>query len=86
MKYCDKYPQPDGSEPCVPPPATFAGLHPLVWVFIVVMGIAAFGAYDHLEDADWDNWSFSEEDDDGHDDDDESDIDDDEAKDEDKPT
>jgi len=54
MKYCDKYPAPDGDEPGVPPASKFCGLHPLVWVFLVVMAIAVFAAVDHLEDADWD--------------------------------
>ena len=38
----------------MPPASKFCGLHPLVWVFLVVMAIAVFAAVDHLEDADWD--------------------------------
>jgi len=54
MKYSDKYPAPDDGGAGLPPAVKVAGLHPLVWVCIVVMGIVGFAAFDHLEDANWD--------------------------------
>lgn len=55
MKYSDKYPPPDDGGASLPPPTKIVGLHPLVWVSIVVIGIIGFAAFDHLEDA---NWNF----------------------------
>lgn len=77
MKYNDKYPPPNEDEVNLDPPSKFLGLHPLVWVFVVVMGIAAYGAHDHLEHANWDRGSISEEaehDDDGHEEDDDVEL------------
>jgi len=68
MKRSDIYPEPDDGGANLPRPMKILGLHPLVWVFIVIMGIAGFGAYDHLEDADWDHHFFGNDDAENHDD------------------
>jgi len=70
MKRCDKYPEAEDCGESLPPVCTFCGLHPLVWVFIIVLGVAGAMAFDHLEDADWDRGPLSEEADDSHDDND----------------
>jgi len=61
MKRSEKYPAPDDGGASLPHPSKVAGLHPLVWVFIVAMAIAAFAAFDHLEDAHWGRAPLSEE-------------------------
>ena len=61
MKYSDKYPPPSGDDTELPPQTRIFGLHPLVWVFVVVMGIAAFAAANHLEYMDWDRGPLSDE-------------------------
>jgi len=53
MKYSDKYPAPEDGGTRLPPASKVVGLHPLVWVFIVVMTIAGFAAFDHLKGARW---------------------------------
>lgn len=72
MKHEDKYPEAEDGGASLPPPPLFLGLHPLVWVFLVVLGITAFAGFDHLEHASWDNWHFSDD----ADDDEESDEED----------
>lgn len=51
MKYSDKYPAPKEGESHLEPVRRVAGLPVLVWIALIVLAIAAYGAYDHLHGA-----------------------------------
>ena len=48
MKNSEKHPPPENIEVSFPPPAKFLGLHPLIWVVVIVFLVMLFMAHDHL--------------------------------------
>jgi len=73
MKKNDKYPSANEEQiQCLPPALKVLGLHPLLWVLVVVLGIAAARACDNVEELGCDFFEWYEvDDDDDHDSEDE---------------
>lgn len=53
MKYSKKYPPPLDGTTELPPVRRVAGLPVLVWIALVVIVIAGYGAFDHLKGVKW---------------------------------
>ncbi|WP_170827063.1 hypothetical protein [Magnetovibrio blakemorei] len=53
MKYSRKYPAPGDGETNLPPVRRVAGLPVLVWIALIVIAIAGYGAFDHLKGVKW---------------------------------
>lgn len=68
MKKSDKYPTANEEQvQSLPPALKILGLHPLLWVLIVVLGVAAARACDNVEELGCDFFEWYEVDDDNED-------------------